>query len=574
MELPVKSVLRNLAAALTAVLALFGEAAARDQLVIGTTQFPVMLHPTIESMLAKSYVLGFTERPFTTYDETWELICMLCTELPTIENGMAKIEDLPAGYQRPAGTTFCKTADPALATKGMAITYTIQPNATWGDGTPITTDDVLFTYEVGRNEKSGISNSELYRRILKIDAIDKKTFTIHSDRIESGYNGINDFHLLPAHLERAAFAEPTEYRNRTLYNTDPTNPGLWFGPYKVTSIEPGARIVVEENPTWWGPKPQIKRIVVKTIENTAALEANLLSGAVDYIAGELGLTIDQAIAFEQRHKGAYDIQYKPVLYYEHLTPNHDNPIFADKRVRQALLYALDREALSQQLFAGRQAVADTSINPLDWIYTDQVKKYPYDPAQAAALLDAAGWTLGADKVRHDVAGKPLTFELMTTAGERVRELVQQVLQSQWKAIGADVRIKNEPARVLFGETISKRKFTGMALFAWLSSPENVPRTTLHSTMVPSEANGWAGQNYANNRNQEMDDLMDCMEIELDRGKREQMWHKLQAIYAEELPDLPLYFRSQAFVFPKWLKGVTPTGHQYQSTLWAEQWRAE
>jgi peptide/nickel transport system substrate-binding protein len=149
-----------------------------------------------------------------------------------------------------------------------------------------------------------------------------------------------------------------------------------------------------------------------------------------------------------------------------------------------------------------------------------------------------------------------------------------VLQTQWKAIGVDVRIKNEPARVLFGETISKRKFTGLTLFAWLSSPENVPHTTLHSTMVPTEANGWAGQNYANYRNPELDDLMDCLEIELDRGKREQMWHRLQAIYAEDLPDLPLYFRAQAYIMPKWLKGVRPTGHQYHSSLWVEQWRIE
>jgi peptide/nickel transport system substrate-binding protein len=550
-------------------------AAARDQLIIGGTQFPSTLHPSIDSMLAKSYVLGFTQRPFTTYDQNWELVCLLCTELPTIENGKAKIEDLPPGFKRDAGTTFCKSADPALAGKGMAVTYTIQPNANWGDGTPVTTDDVIFTYEVGKNEKTGFSNSELYRRIVKIDVLDKKTFTIHEDRVEFGYNGINDFQLIPAHLERAALGDdPAEYHNRTLYNTDPTNPGLWFGPYRVASIEPGSQIVLEENPTWWGEKPQIKRIVIKTIENSSALEANLLSGAIDYIAGENGLSIDEAIAFEQRHKDAYDVLYKPVLFFEHVTPNHDNPALADKRVRQALLYAVDREALSQQLFGGRQPVADTNVSPLDWIYTADVKKYPHDAAQAAALLDAAGWTLGADGLRHDAAGKPLAFELMTTAGDRTRELVEQVLQSQWKAIGVDVRIKNEPARVLFGETITKRKFTGLTLFAWLSSPENVPHTTLHSTMVPTEANGWAGQNYADYRNPDLDDLMDCIEIEIDRGKREQMWHKLQAIYAEELPDLPLYFRAQAFIMPKWLKGVRPTGHQYQSTLWAEQWRIE
>ena len=68
----------------------------------------------------------------------------------------------------------------------MAVTYTIQPNATWGDGTPVTTDDVMFTYEVGKNEKSGVSNSELYRRIVKIDVVDKKTFTIHGDRVDFG----------------------------------------------------------------------------------------------------------------------------------------------------------------------------------------------------------------------------------------------------------------------------------------------------------------------------------------------------------------------------------------------------
>ena len=91
MEPPVKATLRHLSFALTAAVGLIGAtgSAAREQLVIGINQFPIMLHPSIDAMLAKSYVLGFTERPFTTYDDKWELICMLCTELPTIESGMA-----------------------------------------------------------------------------------------------------------------------------------------------------------------------------------------------------------------------------------------------------------------------------------------------------------------------------------------------------------------------------------------------------------------------------------------------------------------------------------------------------
>ena len=332
--------------------------------------------------------------------------------------------------------------------------------------------------------------------------------------------------------------------------------------------------MLEANPTWWGPPPQIKRIVLRVIENTAALEANLLSGAIDAIAGELGLTIDQALAFERRHGDGFAITYKPVLFFEHLEPNHDNPIFADKRVRRALLYGLDRQGLTQQLFGGRQPVAHTTVSPLDWVHTEDVPQYPHDPARAAALLDAAGWATSADGIRRNAAGEPLAFELMTTAGDRTRELVEQVLQSQWRQLGAEVRIHNEPARVLFGQTINERRFTGMVLFAFLSAPENVPRTTLRSSMIPTAETGWAGQNYTGYRSAAMDALLDCMDVELDRAKRERLWHRLQALYAEDLPSLPLYFRAQAFILPRWLKGVTPTGHQDPSSLWAETWRVE
>src|SRR5690606_27306064 len=225
----------------------------------------------------------------------------------------------------------------------------IHPAATWGDGVPVTTEDVLFTYEAGAHPRSGISNAEFYRRVLGIDVKDDKTFTTHFDRVDFTYNAINDFRLLPAHLERAVCAAPAEYRNRSLYETDPTNPGLWFGPYKVTGVTPGAQIVLERNPTWWGEPPAFDRIVVRVIENTAALEANLLSGAIDAIPGEVGITIDQALAFEARHGDRFAFVYKPALFFEHLDLNLENPILADRRVRRALLHAVDRERITQQL---------------------------------------------------------------------------------------------------------------------------------------------------------------------------------------------------------------------------------
>jgi peptide/nickel transport system substrate-binding protein len=302
------------------------------------------------------------------------------------------------------------------------------------------------------------------------------------------------------------------------------------------------------------------------------LEANLLSGAIDMIAGELGVTIDQALAFEKRHGTRYHVSYKPGLIYEHLDLNLDNPILADKRVRQALILALDREAVSQRLFAGRQPVAHSSVSPLDWVHDPETPTYAFRPAAAKALLDDAGWTRIGNGIRHNAAGERLTLELMTTAGNRSRELVEQVLQSMWREVGIEARIRNEPARVFFGETVSKRKFTGAAMFAWLSSPESVPRTTLRSDQVPSADNAWAGQNYTGFRNAEMDDLIDRIEVELDRAKRKVLWARLQRLYAEELPVIPLYWRANAYVLPKWLSGLRPTGHQGTTTLWIEEWR--
>ncbi len=549
--------LRALIAALMFAAALVwpGLAAAKDELVIGMTQFPATLHPAIDSMLAKSYVHGMTRRPFATHGVDWTLRCMICVALPTVENGGATPETTPEGK------------------RGLKVAFEIRPGLRWGDGTPVTARDVVFSWEVGRHPQTGVSNQEFYRSLYKIDVNSESAFTLHFDKFAYDYNEIGDAGLLPAHLEEPIFrADPAAYRNRTLYDADPANPGLYYGPYRIAEVKAGSHIALAPNEHWNGKKPQFRRVTVRVIENTAALEANLLSGAIDMIAGELGLTVDQAIAFEKRHGAKFNVLYKPGLVYEHLEPNLDSPILKDVRVRRALLHALDRETMVRQLFDGRQPVAHTSINPLDWIYDPAVKTHPFDPQKAAALLEEAGWTVIKDGFRHNARGERLSFDLATTAGNRIRESVQQVLQSQWRAVGVEVRIRNQPARVFFGETVRKRAFTGFALFAWYSAPENLPRTILHSTHIPAEANNFAGQNYTGYAKPEMDSLIDAIEVEFDRDKRRALWTRFQALYAEDLPALPLFFRADAFVLPKWLAGVEPTGHQGVSTLWIENWQ--
>ena len=112
------------------------------------------------------------------------------------------------------------------------------------------------------------------------------------------------------------------------------------------------------------------------------------------------------------------------------------------------------------------------------------------------------------------------------------------------------------------------------MFAWISAPESLPRSTLHSSMIPTQANNWAGQNYTGYNNPAVDTLLDSIELDLNRETRAEKWHQLQTIYAQDLPALPLYFGSNPYVIPQWLKGIRPTGHQAVTTLWVEQWRAE
>jgi peptide/nickel transport system substrate-binding protein len=542
-------------AAVLVALAAPAAAQPRDTLTIGITQYPSTFHPNIENMAAKSYVLGFARRPLTAYGADWRLACLSCETLPTLENGGAERETTPDGRQ------------------GIRVTFRLREGLRWGDGTPVSSEDLRFAWEAGREAATGFGPAEFYRSAYELIVVDPRTVTLRFDRVTFEFASMGDFQPLPAHVERTRWqADPRAYRTRTAYDTETTNPALWNGPFRISAVQPGASVTLDRNAAWAGPAPHFRRITIRTVENTPALEAQLLAGQVDMIAGELGLPIEQAIALERRTGNRFRFVYQPGLIYEHMDVRHDHVALGDRRVRQALLLATDRAQITERLFGGRQPVAHTSVNPLDPMHDPEVRQWPFDLARARALLDEAGWTTGPDGIRRNAAGERLSLEFMTTAGNRAREQVQQVLQGMWRQAGIEARIRNEPPRVFFAETLSRRRFQGLALFAWISAPESVPRSSLHSDEIPREDRNWSGQNYGGYRNAEMDALTHTIPEQLDVAERRQMWRRLQAIYAEDLPAIPLWFRADAHVWPQWLEGVRPTGHLNASPLWAEEWR--
>jgi peptide/nickel transport system substrate-binding protein len=527
-----------------------------DTLTIGIAQFPSSLQPDIDAEVVRAYAMGFVVRQITAFGPDWKNSCLLCTELPTLENGLAKIEERADGK------------------KGIAVTIKLKPDLAWGDGAPVTARDIAFTWKLGSDPGSGFSNPNPWNRATSVDVVDDHTAVLHLDRVRADYNQWDQ--ILPEHVEGAVVAKaagPGDYINATAYNRAPLNPGLYDGPYMITGYDSGSQIVLEPNPHWAGTKPGFNRIVLRHIENTAALQANLLSGDVDMVAGEgIGLTIDQVLALQKQHPDAFHYEFKPSLTYEHIDLKKENPLLADVRVRRALLMAIDRQTLVEKLFHGTQPVASTWVNPLSPYYDATIPVVKFDLPGAKALLKEAGWTPGADGICRNASGERLSFEFGTTAGNRLRELQEQVLQSNLKNACVEITLKNEPARTLFGETLKKRLYTGMEMYAWSSNVTETPLRTLGSSQIPTAANNWGGSNYPGFSDAKMDADIAAAEGELDPAKQKLLWADMQKIYAEQLPVLPLFFRAEPHVTPTWLRGYTPTGQGDLSTYWAENWR--
>jgi peptide/nickel transport system substrate-binding protein len=526
---------------------------------MGVTQEFEILNPLISQMATSTYISTMTTSALTTIGEDWKWYCVICTELPTIDNNQVK--KLPDGK--------------------LLVNWEIKPNVQWGDGTPVTGEDVKFSWTVGNNPNVSVGQRDTYSRVVDItvDKENPKKFSMTFKEQRYDYYQLGTFYILPKHLESAVYektkSQAGSYEKQTLYNTDSSNPGLYMGAYVVSEIKLGSHISLKENPKFYGPAPKIPQILVKYVPNPQSLEANLLSGEVDMIS-ELGIFFDQLMGLEKKFKANKDLGDRFKVYlkqgtiYENITFNLKDPIIKDKRVRQALLFGLDREKLVQALFEGRQAVALHNIHPLDPYYTENVMKYPPDKAKANALLEEAGWKMGPQGIRLK-DGKPLTLILMTTAQNPSRERVQVYAQAEWKQIGVDLKIKNEPARVFFGETVRKGIFPHMAMFAWVSSPDNPPMSTMHSHEIPTAKNGYAGQNAGAFLNAETDKILDQIPREFDFEKRKKLCERLQEIYAEELPALPLFLRAEFAIAPSDLKGFDVTGHQFYSTQYSWRW---
>lgn len=535
------------------------------ELKIGISQEFENLNPMIMSMSATTYLHHMAGRSLTTMDPDGKWVPQITKEVPSLEKGTAKIVDVGGK-------------------KKVIATWEILENAKWGDGKPVTCEDFAFTRMVGLAPTVGVGERQIYEDVEKIEwnAKTPKKCIFTYAKAKWDFYAMGTFYVMPKHVEGPVFEKYGKlkegYEKNTNYVKNPTNPALYNGPYVISEVRLGSHVAFKPNPHFYGEKPKIQHIIVKLIPNTGTLEANLRSGTIDLIS-TLGLALDQATVFEKKIKAEnlpFVIQYVPSLVYEHIDLNLSNPILKDIKVRKALVHAINREDLVKALFEGKQQAAIHSVSPKDpWFTNDPkyVTTYRYSKRESQKLLDEAGWKVGKDGYRFK-DGKRLSLIFQTTAGNKTRELVQTYLQEQWKQVGIEVVIKNEPAKVFFGDTMSKRKFSAMAMYAWVSSPENNPRSTFYSKSIPSDSNGFSGQNYPGWVNAEVDKIIDAIDVEFNPKKRLDLARTLQKHYTQDVPVLPLYYRVDLAILPKNMKGYRVPGHQFSETTAVEKWTLE
>lgn len=559
--------LKNFAKGLLTVAAVgFGTQAlaapTNTELKIGISQEFETMNPLIMSMSASAYMYRLVGRSLVVMTAEGKWVPQLAKEIPSLEKGTAKIVDMGGK-------------------KHIVANWEIIEAAKWGDGKPVVCQDFITSREIATSPNVTVGEKEQWTQVekIEIDPKNPKKCTFTYDKAKWDFYQLAQFFPLPTHLEKPIFdkfgSQKEGYEKNSNYVRNATNPGLYNGPYIISEVKLGSHVAFTPNKFFYGKQPNIQKIIVKLIPNTGTMEANLRSGTIDMIS-VLGLDFDQALAFDKKAKAEnlpYNVFFVPSVTYEHIDLNLDNPILKDVRVRKALVLSINREDLVKALFEGKQEVAIHNVSPKDaWFTKDPkfVTFYPYSKRNAGKLLDEAGWKMGADGYRAK-DGKRLSLVFQTTAGNKTRELVQVYLQNQWKQAGIEVLIKNEPARVFFGDTMTHRKFGAMALFAWVSSPENSPRSTVSSKAIPTAKNSWSGQNFMGWNNPNVDKALDSLDLEFNAKKRAEYVGTTLKYYTDEVPVLPLYYRSDISVTPKNLKNYKMTGHQFYETNNVEDW---
>ena len=547
----IRPVVLALIAALALAVTPAAQAQRKDSVVFAMAQEPDILGP-MGVMAAAGVIHSMVLGDITPFNEKWQRLPLMVEKFPTLKDGDWQV----------------------LPNSKMRVTWKLKRGFTWHDGTPVTALDWRFTYGMMRNPQvPSIARFVLNKvdNILVPDVNDPYTMVVQwNERWPfAGSQPFGQRYVLPRHiLERPYLSNPAQLKAHPYWRLP-----VGSGPYKMTEWVPGSHMSFEAHDKYAAGSPAIKKMTVRFILDSTVLQANVISGGAD----ATDINNFSCLQMEQiaQRNPRVEAHHREAMTWERIDFNHDDAWLKDKRVRQAIGHALDRKAIAEVSCAGgRQPVAHSWLAPGHSAANPNVKKYDYDLAKARGLLAEAGFRPGPDGILRDGAGRRVEMAISTTAGNSIREQVQQIIKEQLRQAGIEVRIDNRPASVFFGTYTTRRQFPHMALYASVFTPEDVPSDRFHSNDIPSQANSWSGNNRVGWRNAENDKVWEQIIAELDVEKRTALLKKQQELFAEDLPSLPLYFRLDLSTYPKTLRNAKPVGlGSYYLTwnVWEWKW---
>ena len=418
-------------------------------------------------------------------------------------------------------------------------TFYLRQDAKWHDGETLDADDVLFTIETAQNPDI---NSPLYLNLrgIETEKIDDHAFKMVLKEPFSPFLSTLNFGIMPQHIYQDI---PPENISLAEYNLKP----IGAGPFKFKTLTRGSfgdikQYNLERNENYYGKKPYLDNIIFRfypdIISAVEALKNKHVEG-ISYITKEYEEKLPQKANIHYYHLSLP--QYAAVFY------NTKNEILAEKKVREALAFATNKENILTKALSGYGETAEGPILKGSLGYTNEVKKFDYNPEEAARILEEAGWKMNEEKTFRVKGDKELKITV-TTVNQADYLAALELLQAEWEKIGVKIEINVVDSRRIRTEVIKPREYDAL-LYGQVIGYDSDPYPFWHSSQQRDP-----GLNLSIYYKKEIDKILEEARKISNPQERSAKYQDFLKIMAEEQPALFLYSPNYTYGLAKKVKG--------------------
>ncbi len=438
-----------------------------------------------------------------------------------------------------------------ISPDGLTITFHLRRGVKWHDGVDFTSRDVLYTYRVTIDPKTPTAYADAFKQVIKAEAPDDYTFRVSYAKPFAPALESWGMSVLPAHL----------LEGKDITKSPLARKPVGTGPYIFREWVAGQRVILESNPKYYEGRPYVGRFIYKIVPDSSTMYMELKAGGID----QMGISPIQY----QRQTGTADFTSKfnkyryPASQYTYLAYNLRNPLFSDKRVRQALTSAINKDEIIHGVLLGMGQIAHGPYKPGTWAYNPRIRDFDYNPERARALLAEAGWREKNSDGILVKDGKPFQFTILTNQGNDQRLKSAVIIQYRLKAIGIEVKIRVIEWASFLSQFIDKGNFDAV-LLGWTITPDPDIFDIWHSSKTgPKEFN------FIHYKNPEVDRLLVQGRSTFDMSERRRCYYRLQEILAEDQPYTFLYVPDALPVVSARFRGIkpAPAGIGYNFIKW-------